>query len=77
MALHYQAAGTRTLCGSLLSDRLELAPLWADFLKVYEYEPGRCCSRCLRACRGWQRFSKDIAEANLRRKRRNPPDELF
>jgi hypothetical protein len=61
MSTHYAATGTRTLCGRTLGPRLKSAPLWADFLLEYRERPGECCAACLRACKGWQRFSRDLA----------------
>lgn len=60
-SLHYAATGTRTLCGRKHTDRQQLAPLWSDFLQQYRVDPSRCCAACLRACKGWQRFSRDLA----------------
>lgn len=70
MSLHYGATGTRTLCGRALSQRMELAPLWPEFLAAFEDNPDRCCGTCLRHARKWQRFSKDLAAANERRRHR-------
>lgn len=69
MSLHYAATGTRTLCGRSLSPRLNLAPLWADFLREFEAKPSNCCGSCLRYARQWQRFARDLAAVRLRRRR--------
>ena len=69
MSTHYAATGTRTLCGRTLGPRLKSAPLWADFLLVYRETPDECCTSCLRACKGWQRFSRDLAMVNADRRR--------
>ena len=68
MSLHYAATGTRTLCGRTLSPRMELAPLWPDFLRQYEADPDACCAACLHVCKGWARFSRDLAMVNERRR---------
>jgi len=69
MATHYAATGTRTLCGRTLGPRLTVAPLWPDFLQVYRVSPADCCSACLKACKGWQRFAKDLAVVREERRR--------
>lgn len=69
MALHFGATGTRTLCGRPYTDRQQLAMLWVDFLQAYRTDPSGCCAACLRACKGWQRFSRDLAAANAERRR--------
>lgn len=69
MSLHYGATGTRTLCGRTLSARLSFAPLWVDFLQAYRTNPDWCCAACLKACKGWQRFSRDLAMVREERRK--------
>lgn len=74
MSLHYAATGTRTLCGRPLSDRIACAQLWPEFLAQVGANEDLCCAACLRACKGWQRFSRDLAIVRSARKRSAPSD---
>ena len=75
MSVHYAATGARTLCGSLYSERMELAHLWPEFIQLYKSSPERCCERCLQAAKKWQRFSQDIAAVNVWRKTYRPDED--
>lgn len=72
MATHYVATGTRTLCGRVLSPRMSTAPLWPAFLYVYKENRAECCEKCVKACKGWQRFSRDLAIVDRERRAAAP-----